>query len=75
MAGDEEDFSDEALIAYTKDQKLKKDFNLTQKEMVLPMTVTELWENFFSNEALFEMDKALEAIGDKEVRPSRWSDP
>lgn len=61
------DYSDKALIAYSRTKKMKKDFHLTQKEMVLPMTVTELWDNFFSNEAMFNMDKALKAIGDKDI--------
>ena len=43
--------------------------------MIMPMTVTEVWGNFFSDGSTFDMDKALEMIGDKDIKGTLWGLP
>ena len=46
-----------------KDFKIADGFELTHDEMVLPLTVTELWDNFFADYASYSFDEVGGALG------------
>ena len=48
--------SDEELLKFIRDIPLKKGYKNVADELIMPMTVTEVWENFFSDGAQFDMD-------------------
>ena len=66
--------SDEDLIKFMKQKKLKKDYSKLEKEYVLPMNITEVWDTFFDDEAPYSFDNALVDLGDKFTSIGKWKE-
>ena len=54
---------DEDLLRYIREIPLQKGYKLSHDEMVLPITVQELWDNFFDDYATFSFDDVGGAVG------------
>ena len=65
-------FTEKELVDYMKKVKLQKGYKMNQHELVLPMTVAEVWENFFADDAMFSMEESYSDIGDKLKSMSKW---
>ena len=57
--------SDDELVKFMKQKKLKPDYEKLEREYVLPMNITEVWDTFFNDEAPYSFDNALADLGDK----------
>lgn len=66
--------SDLELLGFVKDIPLQKNFQLSHDEMVLPITVTELWENFFDDYALYSFDDVGVATGVYYNSKTEWEE-
>lgn len=57
--------SDEELLAHVRSIPIPKGWKLTVPEMILPLSVTEMWDIIWSDDGIYDLDKALEHFGDK----------
>lgn len=55
-----------------KSIKVKSGYKMNQHELVLPMSVSEVWDNFFGDDPMFSMEESYSDIGDKLKSQSKW---
>ena len=68
--------TDDLLLNWIrKDFKLADGFELTHDEMVLPLTVTELWDNFFADYAPYSFDDVAGSLGFLLNSKTEWLPP
>lgn len=66
--------TDDDLVKFMKKKKLKPDYEKLEKEYVLPMNITEIWDTFFDDAAPYSFDYALEDLGDKFEKIGKWKE-
>ena len=54
---------------------LPKGYTRPTPDMVIPMSVTDVFRNYFKNDAPYSFDKAMEAIGHEFIERSYWERP
>ena len=66
--------TDDDLVKFMKKKKLKPDYEKLEKEYVLPMNITEIWDTFFDDTAPYSFDYALEDLGEKFEKIGKWKE-
>ena len=67
---------DEALIKWVnKTIPIKKGFKRSEPEVVIPLSVKDIFQNYFRNDAPFSFDQALEALGYEFLKRTNWTNP
>ena len=50
-------------------------YTLSKTELIFPMNITEVWDNFFENDAPFAIDIALGDLGEIYSSQGEWKTP
>lgn len=64
--------TEEELLAHIRSVPIPEGWKLTTHEVILPLSVTQMWDIVWSNEGIYDMDKALSHFGDIYGARTMW---
>ena len=64
--------SDEELLDYIRSIPIRDGYTILESEIVLPMTTTQVYSNFFMTDSKFSVDQALKDLGDSFTDEPEW---
>ena len=69
---DQVEVTKDELLALVDEHPLEEGYMRVMKPMILPLSIEEVWESFYADDAKYFLDNLIEAMGDQALNKTDW---